>query len=1564
MNRHDANDATDQERLRPLWMRALGLALIWLTVLQPTVATAAIAQEPLFSVSALPPNVMLMMDDSNSMREYTLPLPGGIVLPAPTCRSRGPAQPIDGVMVQTRIGNRCVHLDDWSLRSPALNPLWYNPAVTYSPWNDNNKPAGSNFPQANWGGSTAVANPAQLTQWDMRKWPASVTPFYTPSLTPVTTNTGTIGNNPQVINPAAGRYIRYPGMPEEGPPNEDLFTGGVGFTCNLCQTFNQDPVYGPLPPCLAYAQNPVYGPLPPCLAYFQIPQYGPAPPCLAYQQDPVYGPLPACLAYRQDPVITCVLVPDGGEESGFRQVCSIAGYVDGPCINQPPAPIIGYVDGVCINQPLGPLLGYIDGACSNQPPPAIIGFTQGACTNQPPAAIIGYVPGTCAVFNPADATCPPANRVYTPGGWAPARHFQFTGLPGEENQPLKYMLVDIDRTANLASTFPVIDAVNGAGAATRLDCAVLNSCTWTEEAKNFANWYTYYRNRLFAAVAVTSQVLAGANDVSQTLRFGFGRINRFPGAPNPWDTPTAGNVGSRFVGTPSIDGDTTTSPTAVERGVRPFTVGTLDRQRVFDWLFGLQWTGSTPNREALYSAGSYFTRRDAQNPYADDPNVGEPVANNLWCRRNFTLLATDGEWTKVKPPGVVPKPQPRMEDAAADGIDITPINIGPTFGTVLDIDSQSGLPMTGSNRKNPLDIYNYTYVPANELWFTGGASSDTYTLTDVAKYFWANDLRSDLADRFDRDVPRKQAFWQHMVSYIVGYGVKATMDNAANRTLLNTRTGNVNWPVVGSEECRIVDEDADPVNTTIGGCGTFYPALTAGYGNRTNDTFRAAMVSEGNFYAAANPEQLRSSIKSALAEILADPASGTAPSVSNTSVAAGNLIIESSFRTDIWDGKVQAFDTKELVDWLINGGAKPASKWDANFPASGARNIYTAVGPLQADFRAFNWGLLSTAQRIALDSFSHTASAPDSPVVQWLRGEPTTEQTKGGAFRLRPITVLGDIVNSTPQFSKATDHAFHLGPAASRTALPPQGASQYRGYLTTKKTVRKEIAMFGANDGMFHVLDARVGSATKGREIFAYVPRSQYPNLKDLTAPAYNHRYFVDGPVVEGDIWDGFNWKTIAIGTTGGGAPGLFALDITAPDEVSATGGITFLWDKLPADFGAGNELGNIFQPGVIGSVRDTTASNGEGRWVYIVGNGFESASNEAYLMIIDARTGLLVKKIGPLGNIAQPNGLGAVTPLYDGGRNIVAVYAGDRQGNLWKFNLSSDQTANWCTASGTCATPVALFQATDGASVPQPISTAPRITPHPQGGLYVTFGTGKLFEVGDPTDMQVQAFYAIRDVGGQTAASTPIPKATLQQIRLEQFDIDGNAATPDDVYRRLKAVDVAAFNLAPQNGFYIPLRGDLMPADGERVIASPILDSGSLAVTTFSPTSLGDRCVPGGVSFLYRFDLSGQFTQNQFGGQLPDVIGRRVSPGSVGGLPPLYDAVDPSGLPPIDAMNDAQVKAMLNNPKYKMSGNKAVQQTPGGVCAHVGLRVDGTIARIPTVCAGLMPMRSWRPVR
>ena len=81
-----------------------------------------------------------------------------------------------------------------------------------------------------------------------------------------------------------------------------------------------------------------------------------------------------------------------------------------------------------------------------------------------------------------------------------------------------------------------------------------------------------------------------------------------------------------------------------------------DRQAVFNWLFTINGLGPTPNREALHGAGLYFTRSDSRGPWGAIPGRRQrAAANHLWCRRNYTLLATDGEWTRL------PAGQPLLE---------------------------------------------------------------------------------------------------------------------------------------------------------------------------------------------------------------------------------------------------------------------------------------------------------------------------------------------------------------------------------------------------------------------------------------------------------------------------------------------------------------------------------------------------------------------------------------------------------------------------------------------------------------------------------------------------------------------------------------------------------------------------------------------------------------------------------------------------------------------------------------------------------------------------------------
>src|SRR5262249_2484015 len=98
-------------------------------------------------------------------------------------------------------------------------------------------------------------------------------------------------------------------------------------------------------------------------------------------------------------------------------------------------------------------------------------------------------------------------------------------------------------------------------------------------------------------------------------------------------------------------------------------------------------------------------------------------------------------------------------------------------------------------------------------------------------------------------------------------------------------------------------------------------------------------------------------------------------------------------------------------------------------------------------------------------------------------------------------------------------------------------------------------------------------------------------------------------------------------------------------------------------------------------------------------------------------------------GSAGTPNGL-ATPVLFD--RNGDGAgdyrYAGDLPGPRWKFDVSNASTGSWQVAVGGQA----LFTATDYAGNGQAITSQPQLSFNPNGGLMVTFGTGKYLEVAD----------------------------------------------------------------------------------------------------------------------------------------------------------------------------------------------------------------------------------------
>lgn len=139
--------------------------------------------------------------------------------------------------------------------------------------------------------------------------------------------------------------------------------------------------------------------------------------------------------------------------------------------------------------------------------------------------------------------------------------------------------------------------------------------TAAEELQNFANWFSYYRSRILAARAGSSQAFA---NLGSGYRVGFITINEA--------TRT------------SVDSNTRTS------AYMPIpTTGGFEGTNKADFYQRLLETPipaqGTPLRTALDWAGRYFQRTDANGPWGPGGS-----ADQVTCRRNYNILTTDGYW--------------------------------------------------------------------------------------------------------------------------------------------------------------------------------------------------------------------------------------------------------------------------------------------------------------------------------------------------------------------------------------------------------------------------------------------------------------------------------------------------------------------------------------------------------------------------------------------------------------------------------------------------------------------------------------------------------------------------------------------------------------------------------------------------------------------------------------------------------------------------------------------------------------------------------------------------------
>lgn len=679
------------------------------------------------------------------------------------------------------------------------------------------------------------------------------------------------------------------------------------------------------------------------------------------------------------------------------------------------------------------------------------------------------------------------------------------------------------------------------------------------------------------------------------------------------------------------------------------------------------------------------------------------------------------------------------------------------------------------------------------------ANSDS--LADIAFHFWRRDLRGDLTNNVAPYMPDQSgtatqkywnpknnpANWQHMVNFTVGLGLSGSLTgpvwegNTYAGDYPNLVSGDVKWPATG-------------INST---------------GN-VADLWHAAIDSRGEFFSAESPKELGSAFQTILNSILDANPSAAALAANSTSLQSGTLIYQASFDSSDWSGYFRALPVQ-------GDGSTGVAVWDAAslIPAHGSRNILSHNGTSPI---VFQWANLSPAQQTVLNAnASGTVDNKGSERVNWLRGDATKEKRNGGVHRNRTQTVLGDTINSDPVFVNTEDYGYVNLPSGAT------GQSSYAAFVAAKSS-RPPMIYVGANDGMLHAFRADTGDVNSGREIFAYLPAAVYGNLSKLTSPSYAHKPFVDGTPSAGDAYIGGAWKSVLVGSLGGGGKAIFALDITDP-AMMGVGRV--LWEFQDA-----GDLGYTVGQAQIARLND-------GTWAAIFANGYNSDNDRAYLYLVNLQTGALIKKIAAGASVS--NGLS--TPVLhdsDGDKTVDAVYAGDLQGNMWKFDLTGKVVAKWKVANGGAP----LFTARNASGQVQPITSQPRLGAHPNGGLLVHFGTGQYLTKADTTSTEVQSYYAIWDNGS--------PVTTTDRSQLQAQTI---VAETHEFGKDVRETSANTVNWGGgMRGWFL----DLVPpsgAGGERITVRPLLIYDRVLFVTRKPST--DECVPGGDSWIMQLDAA-----------------------------------------------------------------------------------------------------------
>jgi type IV pilus assembly protein PilY1 len=493
--------------------------------------------------------------------------------------------------------------------------------------------------------------------------------------------------------------------------------------------------------------------------------------------------------------------------------------------------------------------------------------------------------------------------------------------------------------SNSSGTYTGTAPASGVGGVfTKVTVSATSGPGGTDERTNFANWYSYYSNRMLMMKTATGRAFSNLNN---SYRIGMMKISQ-------------------------------TSPVVY--------VNTFEGAHRTSWystLYNMSTDGSTPLRRALSDAGRY---------YAGKLSGTDPVQYS--CQQNFTILSTDGYWNTgdgYKLDGSTPvgnqdgtAGRPMFDgsittstwtniytrnnySSQSDGLGndsrcdrvgggSTPRKLRlvsqpeicsctvTTSGAECAANVCSSTGSTGwSSSGSKVYVSPYTsnistcaetvtlptpdpstrVLQSSGQNSTGGSSDN---LADIAMYYYQTDLRTTDLDNCTGAVSgvnvctnnvfiggNDNNLQQHMTTFTLGLGASGKMNYSSS--YLTDTSGDYVAVKLGSPADSTATPPICPWQADDTVCNWPVPGMSSSNGliENIDDLWHAAVNGRGAYFSATDPASLSSGLSNALAGINARKGAAAAAATSTLNPVAGNnYAFVASYTTVAWKGNLEA----------------------------------------------------------------------------------------------------------------------------------------------------------------------------------------------------------------------------------------------------------------------------------------------------------------------------------------------------------------------------------------------------------------------------------------------------------------------------------------------------------------------------------------------------------------------------------------------------------------------------------------------------------------------------------